>query len=100
MFGCYALSGKLMSTTVYRQVAKLLKFAEPRRVQGISCIDFAINYETVEKAFSLLSMHILFKERERERLYFVSILPEKETKGCVSVTKCVCPWHVRNLQSS
>lgn len=69
MFGCYALSGKLMSTTVYRQVAKLLKFAEPRRVQGISCIDFAINYETVEKAFSLLSMHILCKERERERGY-------------------------------
>lgn len=73
MFGCYALSAKQMSTTVYRQVAKLLKVAEPRRVQGISCIDFAINYETVENAFSLLSMHILFKKRERERGYILCL---------------------------
>lgn len=39
------------------------------------------------------------REREKERkLYFVSILSEKETKGCVSVPKDVCPRQLRNPQ--
>lgn len=48
----------------------------------------------------MIDHHWKNRERKGERggYIYLSIFPEKETKECVSVTKCVCPWLVRNPQ--
>lgn len=36
-----------------------------------------------------------FREKETEVVKYCVYLPEKETKGCISVTKCVCPGQLK-----
>lgn len=36
-----------------------------------------------------------FREKEREVVKYCVYLSEKETKGCISVTKCVCPGQLK-----
>lgn len=40
-----------------------------------------------------MSDHV--REKEREVVKYCVYLPEKETKGCISVTKCVCPGQLK-----